>query len=41
MDAALMVYRRRTGAWKKIRVIDLPPAPAEEEEANLERNYCV
>ena len=32
VDAALMVWRRRSGAWKKIRVIDLPPAPSEEEE---------
>ncbi len=40
VDAALMVYRRRTGAWKHIKVIDLPPAPSEEEEAELERGCC-
>ena len=32
VDAALMVWRRRSGAWKTIRVIDLPPAPTAEEE---------
>ena len=32
VDAALMVWRRRSGAWKKIQVIDLPPAPPEEEQ---------
>ena len=32
VDAVLMVWRRRSGAWKTIRVIDLPPAPTAEEE---------
>ena len=32
VDAALMVWRRRSGVWKTIKVIDLPDAPAEEEE---------
>lgn len=31
VDAALMVWRRRSGAWKKIKVIDLPPADPEQE----------
>ncbi len=30
VDAALMVWRRRTGAWKKIRVIEHPAPPVEE-----------
>ena len=32
IDAFFMLWRRRSGAWKKIRVIDLPPPPPEEEE---------
>ncbi len=36
VDATLMVWRRRSGAWKKIRVIDLPPAPTKEEENAVE-----
>ncbi|MDY5696284.1 MAG: MATE family efflux transporter [Victivallales bacterium] len=31
VDAFLMVLRRRSGVWKTIKVIDLPPAPGEEE----------
>ena len=31
VDAFLMVLRRRSGVWKTIKVIDLPPAPVEEE----------
>ncbi|MBS1370035.1 MAG: MATE family efflux transporter [Lentisphaeria bacterium] len=31
VDAALMVWRRRSGAWKKIKLIDLPPASPEKE----------
>ena len=31
VDAALMVWRRRTGAWKKIRVIEHPAPPVEED----------
>ena len=41
IDAALMVYRRQTGAWKNIRVIDLPPAPPEELEEEIDRTCCV
>ena len=26
------VLRRRSGVWKTIKVIDLPPAPVEEEK---------
>ena len=35
IDAFFMLWRRRSGAWKKIRVIDLPPPAPEEEEEPL------
>jgi len=31
VDAALMVWRRHSGVWKRIKVIDLPDAVVEEE----------
>ncbi|MDR0932799.1 MAG: MATE family efflux transporter [Victivallales bacterium] len=36
VDAALMVWRRKSGAWKHIKLIDLPPVSSQEEyEENL------
>lgn len=32
VDAVLMVWRRRSGVWKTIKVIDLPETAVEEEE---------
>lgn len=32
VDAALMVWRRRSGVWKTIKVIDLPDTVIDEEE---------
>ncbi len=34
IDSILLVWRRHTGAWKKIEVIKLPPAPPEMDEVD-------
>ncbi len=33
LDALLMYWRKRTGAWRNIKVVDLPPASPDEEAA--------
>ncbi len=34
IDALLLVWRRNSGAWKKIEIVHLPPAPPEVDEAD-------